>query len=94
MTVPDQPLRASDLLGRTALDAAGTPIGRVVDLVCEDDGRGHQRLTSVIVVSGRWGRLLGYDREQVDGPWLVEALARRILRRATTTVARSDLRVR
>jgi hypothetical protein len=86
---PEQPLRASDVLGRVAVDAAGAPIGRVVDLICDDRGV----LTSAIVVRGPWGRLLGYERDQVAGPWLLEVLARRILRRATTTVAWPDLRL-
>jgi hypothetical protein len=39
----------------------------------------------------RWGRLLGYEREQACGPWIIETLARKILRRARTTVPWSSV---
>lgn len=82
-------MRASDLLGRYALDADGRRIGRVVDLVCSGDV-----LTEVLVVRGPWGRLLGYERDQeVRGPWLIEVAARKILRRNTTTVPWESLRL-
>jgi hypothetical protein len=41
-----------------------------------------------------WGRLLGYERDQeVRGPWLVETVARAIMRRDMTTVPWADLRL-
>jgi hypothetical protein len=83
---PDQPLRASTLLGQSAYDGAGNRIGRVADLETVLDGDGHERLVAVLVTDGPWGRLLGYEREEVDGPWLLEAAARRILRRHTRRV--------
>jgi hypothetical protein len=49
------------------------------------------RITAALVVRGRWGRLLGYERDQVTGPWILEALARRILRRDQTRVPFPDL---
>jgi hypothetical protein len=73
-------------LGRSVRDTDGKPLGRIVDLVVEPDGEGRPRLTAVVVTAGPWGRLLGYEREQVDGPWLLETLARAILRRDMTTV--------
>jgi hypothetical protein len=85
--------RASDLLGRVAVDPAGHPIGRVVDLVTEDGADGPQ-ITAAIVVRGPWGRLLGYERDEAGGPWLLEAAARQILRRNMTTVPWSALRLR
>jgi sporulation protein YlmC with PRC-barrel domain len=82
-------VRASDLLGRYALDADGHRLGRVVDLVCEDGV-----LLSALVVRGPWGRLLGYERDQeVRGPWVIEVAARKILRRNTTTVPWESLRL-
>jgi len=86
-----RPLRVSDLLGRRILDAEGNYLGRVVDVVTELDEQGRPELTAAVVVRGPWGRLLGYDRDQVRGPWLLESLARRILRRTMTRVAWSDL---
>jgi hypothetical protein len=73
-------------LGRPVRDAAGKPLGRIVDLVVEPDGEGRPRLTAAVVTSGPWGRLLGYEREQVRGPWLLDTVARAILRRDMTTV--------
>jgi hypothetical protein len=45
------------------------------------------------VVKHRWGRLLGYERAEVRGPWIVEQLARLIWRRDATEVAWPDLRL-
>ena len=36
--------------------------------------------------SSEWGRLLGYERDQVREPWIIDTLARAILRRRATTV--------
>jgi len=76
-----EPVRASVLLGQTAYDDAGNRLGRVADLETVPDGDGRERLVAVLVSDGPWGRLLGYEREEVDGPWLLEVAARRILRR-------------
>src|SRR5690349_4927854 len=83
---PDQPLRASTLLGQTAYDADGNRLGRVSDLETARDGDGRERLVAVVVTHGPWGRLLGYEREEVDGPWLLEVAARQILRRHTRRI--------
>jgi sporulation protein YlmC with PRC-barrel domain len=87
------PARASDLLGRRVRSATGEPLGRIVDLVCEVDHQGRARLVAALAVRGPWGRLLGYEREQVRGPWLLETAARMILRRRTTTVPWESLRL-
>ena len=87
------PVRAGDLLGRRARDAGGRDLGRVVDLVTETDGEGRQRLVAAVAVRGPWGRLLGYERAQVRGPWLLETLARLILRREMTTIPWDELRL-
>jgi hypothetical protein len=85
--------RASDLLGRVAFGQDGRPLGRVVDLVAEDGADG-PRITAAVVVRGPWGRLLGYERDEAGGPWLLETAARLILRRGMTTVPWSELRLR
>jgi hypothetical protein len=90
----EQPPHASDLLGRTVTDRDGKHLGRIVDLLCEphpDDGVPF--ITAALVVNGPWGRLLGYERTQVAGPWIIEVLARRILRRTQTTIPWADLRL-
>ncbi|MFI5908116.1 PRC-barrel domain-containing protein [Dactylosporangium sp. NPDC051541] len=78
-------LRASDLLGRPVTGADGRDLGRVADLVVDGD-----RIVAVVAVRRPWGRLLGYEREQAGGPWLVEALARWILRRDSTEIPWSE----
>jgi hypothetical protein len=85
-------MRTSDVLGRRALDGSGRDVGRIVDVVCEIDEQGRPEVVAVLAVRGPWGRLLGYEREQVRGPWIIESLARRILRRRTTTVPWQSLR--
>lgn len=85
-------MRASDVLGRRAVDRAGRDLGRIVDIVCETSGREAPEVVAVLAVRGPWGRLLGYEREQVRGPWVIEKLAGWILRRRTTTVPWRSLR--
>ncbi|MEV4623111.1 PRC-barrel domain containing protein [Asanoa sp. NPDC049573] len=90
---PERRPRVSDLLGRTAVGRDGRPLGRVVDLIAEDGADG-PLITAAIVVRGPWGRLLGYEREEAGGPWLLETAAGLILRRNMTTVPWSALRLR
>ncbi|HEY7272714.1 MAG TPA: PRC-barrel domain-containing protein [Actinoplanes sp.] len=85
-------MRASDVLGRRAVDGSGQDLGRIVDIVCEIDDEGRPELVAVLAVLGPWGRLLGYEREQVGAPWIIEKLARWILRRRMTTVPWRSLR--
>jgi sporulation protein YlmC with PRC-barrel domain len=87
-----KPPRASELLGRVVRDTDGKAIGRVADLHTARDEAGRERITAAIVTSGRWGRLLGYERDEVTGPWLLEKLAHRIIRRHTRHVLFGDLR--
>ncbi|WP_426514020.1 PRC-barrel domain-containing protein [Dactylosporangium sp. McL0621] len=70
-------LRASDLLGKRVDGTAG----RVTDLVVDDGA-----IVAVIVTRRPWGRLLGYERDQTTGPWLLEALARWVLRRDSAEI--------
>jgi sporulation protein YlmC with PRC-barrel domain len=83
--------RASDLLGTLVVDSSGRRLGRIVDLHAEETDGG-PRITAAVVVRGPWGRLLGYERAQAGGPWLLEAAARLILRRDMTTVPWTRLR--
>jgi hypothetical protein len=78
--------RASDVLGRRVV-VAGRDVGRVVDLVTEDGV-----IVAAVAVRGPCGRLLGYGREQVRGPWLIETFARWVLRREMTTLDWEDVR--
>jgi sporulation protein YlmC with PRC-barrel domain len=68
-------MRASELLGRPVYDVAGAEIGRIADLITRRDGDGSPRVTAALVTPGRRGRLLGYERSGIQGPWLVERLA-------------------
>ncbi|MCU7726275.1 PRC-barrel domain-containing protein [Actinoplanes sp. KI2] len=80
--------RVGDLIGRAVADVGGEPLGRIADLVTDD----HNRITAVIVVRGRWGRLLGYERDEMRGPWLLEQFARRVWRRNAVEIPWERLR--
>ena len=82
--------RAGELIGSPVHDRAGREIGRIADLVTDYN----HRVVSAIVVRGRWGRLLGYERDETTGPWLLEHLARRVWRRNAVEVPWEDLRLR
>lgn len=85
-------MRASDYLGRDVVDGSGRPLGRLVDIVTEPDDQGRAVVVAGVVVRGPWGRLLGYERHQVRGPWLLEWPASAILRRHQTTVPWPEIR--
>jgi sporulation protein YlmC with PRC-barrel domain len=85
--------RASDLLGRSVYDDTGKLIGRIADLITEAGPGGTQRVTAAIVVQGRWGRLLGYERREVTRPWILEHLGRLILRRNSHEIPWRKLRL-
>ena len=68
-------MRAGDLLGRLARTADGDVAGRIVDLVTEPDPDGRPRVVAALVTPGWRGRLLGYERDAIAGPWLIERLA-------------------
>lgn len=74
-------MRASDLIGLDVVGRSGQPLGIVIDLRCVLDGplRGAlaQPRVSAVIVSGRHtGSLLGYDRRDQQGPWLVRKVVR------------------
>ncbi|WP_199512529.1 PRC-barrel domain-containing protein [Nucisporomicrobium flavum] len=90
---PDHPrtARASDILGRPVADVSGRSLGRVADLETVRDPDGRHRVVAAIVAGGRWGRLLGYEGAERTGPWLLERLARWVLRRSVIRVPWRDL---
>ena len=91
---PVVPQRAGAILGRPVHDHDGRVIGRVADIETSRDGDGRERVTALIVTAGRWGRLLGYERHETGGPWLLEHLARIVLRRHTSRVPWEDAHLR
>jgi hypothetical protein len=73
-------MRASDLIGRTAYDADGRPQGRIADLLARRAPDGTMYVHAAFVTP-RWrGRLFGYERPGIEGPWLIEWLANRLHR--------------
>jgi hypothetical protein len=85
-------VRASDLIRCPAYDRSGRPLGTVVDLVAEPDPPGRSAVVAV-VVSPHWrGRLLGYTRNEAEGPWLLRQITR-VLSRGTRTFAWNDVRI-
>jgi PRC-barrel domain len=75
------PVTVSSLLGRRVRDGSGRRLGRVVDLIVQKDEQGMTRVTAVVATGGPWGRLLGYERAAARGPWLLELVARALVRR-------------
>jgi hypothetical protein len=85
-------LLVSSLLGRRIRDADGTELGRVTDVISERDGPGRERVVTLVVTAGPWGRLLGYERAESTGPWLLERFARLVFRRGLREVPWSQAR--
>lgn len=88
-------MRASELIGQPVFDSGGQPIGIITDLRCVQDGplRGAMaapRVRAVIVSRRHTGALLGYDRRDQQGPWLIRVLIRR-LHRHLRIIAWEDL---
>jgi hypothetical protein len=81
-------VRSSDLIGRTVLGADGAPIGRIADLELDGD-----TVVAALVVAGRWGRLLGYERDSSGGPWLLETFASLVLRRDRQRLTWDEIRL-
>ncbi|MGW4210906.1 PRC-barrel domain-containing protein [Lentzea sp. NPDC004789] len=82
---------ASDYLGRVVHDGSGRELGRVADLIAHVGQDGVPRVTGVLITP-RWrGRLLGYERPGVQGPWLLERLAR-WLHRGTREIPWDEIR--
>jgi sporulation protein YlmC with PRC-barrel domain len=90
-------MKASDLIGRPVFESGGRQVGIVTDLRCVQDGpvRGSMaapRVHSVIVSGRRTGSMLGYDRRDQQGPWLIRVIVR-WLHRKSTIVAWESLRL-
>lgn len=91
-------MRASELLGRPVRDPSGHVVGVVNDLRCIQDGpvRGSMaapRLHFLIVSRRRTGSLLGYDRREQQGPWIIRVVVR-WLHRAVMVVPWEDVELR
>jgi PRC-barrel domain protein len=92
--MPEQTvLYGSALLNQPAYDLAGQYLGRVADVIVAPDATGRPRLTEVVVTRGLWGRLLGYERDEMRGPWVLEAFARAVLRRDMHRLPWSAVRI-
>jgi hypothetical protein len=83
-------MRASDLLGRTAYDAAGRPHGRIADLLTTTDQDGVPHVYAALVAPRHRGRLFGYERPGFHGPWLIERIAA-LLHRGTREIPWDDV---
>jgi hypothetical protein len=78
-------MKVSDLIGLDVVDRSGRALGRVLELRCVLDGppRGSlatPRIDALITTRRHTGFLLGYDRPQQRGPWLVRAISTRLHR--------------
>lgn len=76
-------MKASDLLGRPVRTTGGHVLGIVTDLRCVLDGPVHgvlcaPRVTALVVSPRHVGSMLGYNRYEQQGPWLVRAVIRRL----------------
>jgi sporulation protein YlmC with PRC-barrel domain len=83
--------RITDLLGMT-VSGPGGRLGRVLDVRLEPTRHPERRLRVVglLVGKGRPGTLLGYDRREEQGPWLLARLVR-TLHRHTVSVPVEDV---
>jgi hypothetical protein len=86
-------VRSGYLIGRTVRDQGGAALGRVVDLEIESGTGGTPQVLAVVITSGPWGRLLGYESPDERGPWLVSRLARWLIRRHMRTLPWTDVTV-
>lgn len=86
-------VRSRQIIGRTARDRAGQPLGRVVDLTIEAVTGRPPRVLAAVVTTRSWGRLLGYESPDEKGPWLLRLLARWIIRRHVRTVDWAEVEV-
>lgn len=83
-------MRANDLITRRVRDRSGAELGRIVDLVTEPDQAGLPVVVAVVVTPHWRGRLLGYNKPQVRGLWLL-ALGAKLLYHGTREVPWRDI---
>jgi sporulation protein YlmC with PRC-barrel domain len=69
-------MRASDLLGMIAYDTDGRRLGRIADLITDVAPDGAPVVRAVLVAPNRRVRLLGYERDEMSRPWLIDRIAR------------------
>lgn len=72
--------RLNDLLQMKVRDTQGRRLGGVLDLRVEPRAEHGLVITGVVAGHARPGALLGYDRSQEQGPWLVRRPVRWLLR--------------
>ena len=87
-------MRASDLIGRVAYDRDGNPIGNITELLMRPSARGSEGYVvyAAMITPGHTGRLLGYSRPGIQGPWLIERIAK-WLNGGTREVPWADIRL-
>jgi sporulation protein YlmC with PRC-barrel domain len=71
--------RLSELLGMSVHSASGEDLGNVLDVRLAPYGEEYQ-VHQLVVGRGRPGSLLGYDRGEVEGPWLLAWAVRKLHR--------------
>ncbi|WP_410631570.1 PRC-barrel domain-containing protein [Amycolatopsis sp. cmx-4-83] len=69
-------MRASDLLGTIAYDPQGRRLGRIADLITSVDPDGATVIRAVLVAPKRRVRLLGYERNDMSRPWVIDRIAK------------------
>lgn len=72
--------RFGNLTGMEAVGADGERVGRVLDARFEPGLHDRLVVRSLLVGWGGPGSLLGYDRNEQQGPWLVRTIVRRLHR--------------
>jgi hypothetical protein len=78
-------MRAADLLGAEVFAPDGTHLGEVLDIRLEQDGPmlGADlalQIRGFVVGRRRLASHLGYDRANVNGPWLVNAVVQWLMK--------------
>lgn len=74
-------MKASELLGRSVVDATGALVGTVVDVrlayrAHPRDGQAHIAVTALVVDRAAWPHRWGIASGRSNGPLLLRALAR------------------
>jgi hypothetical protein len=83
-------MRASDYIGRIAYDQAGNRLGRIADLICHQPDGSAPTIDAALVTPRHRGRMFGYQREAMRGPWLLEKLIG-VLHRGTREVPLDEI---